>query len=132
MRDEANRLGISVDEVGRLLPQFPQYGGPVELGNGQCVRYGYPRAGSTSRQCWALLQRDSESGGTLPNGYALQHEWPLSHELTMALQRVAKEFDEEFFEFEGTSDRVYVYWKEWGGIEKVRKLHELMERLARL
>jgi hypothetical protein len=43
---------------------------------------------------------------------------------------VAEEYSDELFEFEGTASEVAVYWSEWGGAEKVRRLHYHLERLA--
>jgi hypothetical protein len=54
----------------------------------------------------------------------------LSLEHEKRLHEIAEEYDEEYFEFEGTAGEVAVYWLEWGGADKVRALHACLERLA--
>jgi hypothetical protein len=46
------------------------------------------------------------------------------------LKQLAENFSEEYFEFEGTSSEVAIYWEEWGGPEKARSLYQVLSRLA--
>jgi hypothetical protein len=79
---------------------------------------------------WSLLQRSKELGATLPNEYLLTQTGRLPATFEEELRKVAEEFAEELFEFEGTATDVAVYWEEWGGPTKVRALHEVLNRLA--
>ena len=79
---------------------------------------------------WELLQRTKALGAALPNNYLLKSSGPLSDALTRELTTIAQDFNEEYFEFEGTSSEVAAYWEEWGGPDRVRSLHEVLKRLA--
>ena len=77
-----------------------------------------------------LVQRTRLLGANLPNDFLLTTSGPLSAGLEEQLRKVADEFSEELFEFEGKEGDVAVYWTEWGGVDKVRRLHYHLERLA--
>jgi hypothetical protein len=129
-RKEAQRLGISVSETTRDLPHFSRYGNEITLKPGQCVRYAVSRQAQKPTPMWSLLQRSKELGATLPNEYLLTQTGRLPDAFEEGLRKVAEEFAEELFEFEGTATDVAVYWQEWGGPTKVRALHEVLSRLA--
>lgn len=130
VRGEAMRLGITVTEVERDTPHFSRDMKSMELKKGTCVRYSYPRQGPKPHTAWALLQRTKTLGATLPNDYLLNSSSPLPSGFMSELRAVAEEYSEEYFEFEGTSSEVAVYWEEWGGPEKAKSLHSLLTRLA--
>ena len=127
-RDEAARLGITVSNVERDLPEFTRGNLSCKLVRGLCVKYSLPRYGEGKRSIWSLLQRTERDGAQLPNGYLLQGE--VSENLRRALQNVAAEFSEEYYEFEGTATEVSVYWEEYGGAAQVRNIHKVLRRLA--
>ena len=129
-RKEAQRLGITVSEITRDLPHFSRYGNQITLKPGRCVRYAVSRQAQEPKPMWSLLQRSKELGATLPNEYLLTKTGRLSDDFEEQLRKVAEEFAEELFEFEGTATDVAVYWEEWGGPTKVRTLYEVLSRLA--
>lgn len=128
-REEANRLGITVSDVERDLPEFSHGNRSCELVRGTCARYSLPRHGG-ARNSWSLLQRTKNEGAQLPDDYLLQGE--VSDALRQALTKLATEFSEEYFEFEGTPTEVAVYWEEWGRAEQVKEIHRVLESLAGL
>lgn len=128
-REEAARLGMAVLEVTKDLPEFSRDGKTVTLRPDRCMRYSIPRRGRGG-PIWSLLQRTKVMGATFPNDYLLTTDKPLPATLEDQLQRIAEEYSEELFEFEGTASDVAVYWAEWGGPEKVRSLHAHLDRLA--
>jgi hypothetical protein len=128
-RKEATRLGLTVREVTRDLALFSEDGTRMIFRPYECVRYSMARRGRNGR-IWTLLQRTKPLGATLPNDYLLTASGPLPAGLEEQLRRVAEDYPEELFEFEGTPTEVAVYWSEWGGVEKVRRLHYHLERLA--
>ncbi len=130
-REEARRLGISVSEVEREIPQFSRDMASLNLLSETVVRYSVPRRGSTINS-WQLLQRLPSSGANMPNNYLLDSSGSLPDALLDELRRIAEEYDEEFFEFEGTSSDVAVFWEEWGGPEKARSIHAQLDRLSGL
>ena len=128
MREEAARLGITVGDVERDLPYFSRGTGSCQLVRGSCVRYSLPRHGGHA--AWSLLQRTERDGAQLPNDYLLQGEAPDA--LRQALTKLATEFSEEYFEFEGTTTDVAVYWEEWGGASRVQQIQQVLQSLAGL
>jgi hypothetical protein len=138
-RTEAERVGMSVEEVVREAPTFQRYSDVVEeMTPAECVRYAVPRLSGASGSTWRLLQRGNtefrslQRGETeLPNGYLLESDGPVSAALLDQLRKTAEEFDEEFWEFEGTREEVAVFWTEYGGVEMVQRLNTLLRQLAR-
>jgi hypothetical protein len=128
-RAEAGRLGITVREVTRELPEFAANGRLISVEPDKCVRYSVPRR-ARGGPTWSLLQRTVETGATYPNDYLLTKSAPLPAALEERLRKIAEAFPEELFEFEGTDEDVAVYWAEWGGPEKVRELHAHLQWLA--
>lgn len=129
-RDEAAKLGITVTDVERDLPEFSRGNRTCQLVRGSSARYSLPRQGEGTRSGWSLLQRTEHEGAQLPNGYLLQGE--VSDALREFLTRMATKFSEEYFEFEGTATDVAVYWEEWGGASEVRHMHRILKSLAEL
>jgi len=129
-REEAIRLGIAVSDVERDLPQFTRGNLSCQLVRGSCVRYSLPRHGEGERTAWSLLQRTEQDGAQLPNGYLVQGN--ASDDLREVLTKLATEFSEEYYEFEGTPTEVSVYWEEYGGNAGVQRVHEVLQSLARL
>jgi recombinational DNA repair ATPase RecF len=66
----------------------------------------------------------------LANGYLLQGE--VSDARREALTKLAAEFTEDYYEFEGTPTEVAVYWEESGGVSEARHMHEILQSLAGL
>lgn len=128
-REEAARLGITALEVTRDLPQFSLGNKTVTLEPDRCIRYSIPRR-ARGGPIWSLVQRTKEVGATFPNGYVLTTSAVLHSALEEQLRKIAEEYAEELFEFEGTANDVAVYWEEWGGPERVRSLHAHLDRLA--
>lgn len=129
-REEAARLGILIKEVERDCPIFSRDMESVKLEKRTVVRYSLPRTSSDRSATWELLQRTRKLGATLPNNYLLNSSAPISGQLMRELQNLAQAFDEEYFEFEGTSSEVAIYWEEWGGPEKVNSVHKVLKRLS--
>jgi hypothetical protein len=128
-RREALRLGIAVAEVTRDIPAFSGDGSKMIFEPYRCVRYSLPRRERKGRT-WTLVQRTRSLGANLPNDYLLTASGPLAAGLEEKLRKVAEDYATELFEFEGTATEVAVYWTEWGGADKVRRLHYHLERLA--
>lgn len=129
-RKEALRLGMTVSDVERNLPEFSRGNRSCRLVPGSSARYALPRHGEGARAVWSLLQRTQHEGAQLPNGYLL--EGNVSDPLREALTKLAAEFSEDYFEFEGTTTDVAVYWEEWGGASQVRHMHQVLQGLAGL
>ena len=129
-REEAQRLGISVADTQRDLPQFSHDMKSVELYTGNCVSYSIPRRGGQTS--WQLLQRTKALGATMPNDYLLQSSGALPDALTSALRSIAEQYSEEYFEFEGNPTTVSVFWEEWGGPKQAQDLHARLVKLASL
>jgi hypothetical protein len=128
-RREAERLGIRVLELEREIPLFSQDGTRMIFAPYRCVRYSLARRERTG-PTWTLVQRTRPLGANLPNDFLLTASAPLRAGLEEQLRKVAEEYSEGLFEFEGTASEIAVYWTEWGGLEKVRRLHYHLERLA--
>jgi hypothetical protein len=128
-RREAGRLGLHALELDREIPLFSRDGARMIFAPYRCVRYSLPRR-DRSGPTWTLVQRTRLLGANLPNDFLLTASGPLRAGLEEQLRKVASECSEELFEFEGQSSEVAVYWTEWGGVEKVRRLHYHLERLA--
>jgi hypothetical protein len=129
-RREAARLGISVRELTRDIPLFSRDGERMIFSPYPCVRYSLARRGRKDLT-WSLVQRTKPLGANLPNDYLLTASGALPAGLEEQLRKVAADYSDELFEFEATASDVAVYWSEWGGAEKVRRLHYHLERLAR-
>jgi len=129
-RREAIRLGISVSDAERDLPQFGRGNQSCKLMRGSCRKYSVPRYGEGVRTPWSLLQRTKREGAQLPNDYLLQGE--VSDNLRQLLTKLAAEFSEEYYEFEGTTTDVSVYWEEYGGVAGVQRVYDVLQRLAGL
>lgn len=128
-RREALRLGIRVTEVSREIALFSKDGTRMIFTPYRCVRYALPRRGRGGRT-WKLLQRTRALGATLPNDFLLEASGALPAGLAEQLRRAAEDYPDELFEFEASALEVAVYWSEWGGAEKVRRLYYHLERLA--
>jgi hypothetical protein len=128
-RREAARLGITAVELTREIPLFSRDGERMIFSPYACVRYSLPRRGKKDLT-WSLVQRTKPLGANLPNDYLLEASGPLPAGLEEQLRKVAGDYADELFEFEATPGEIVVYWSEWGGAEKVRRLHYHLERLA--
>jgi hypothetical protein len=128
-RREAERLGLHALELEREIPLFSRDGARMIFAPYQCVRYSLPRRDRRG-PAWTLVQRTKLLGANLPNDFLLTASGPLRAGLEEQLRKVAEEFSQELFEFEGTASEIAVYWTEWGGPENVRRLHYHLERLA--
>jgi len=129
-REKAVRLGIAVSDVERDLPQFTRNNRSCKLVRGSCVKYSLPRHGGGVRSAWSLLQRTKRDGAQLQNGYLLQGD--VSDGLRQVLTKLATEFSEEYYEFEGTTTDVAVFWEEYGGADQVQRIHQVLQSLAGL
>ena len=127
-RDQAVRLGIFVSDVERDLPHFTWDAQSCQLVRGSCARYSLPRHSEGARSAWSLLQRTKREGAQLPNDYLLRED--VSEGLRKILTKLATEYSEEYYEFEGTPTDVSVYWAEYGGADQVQRLHEVLQSLA--
>ena len=107
-REEAARLGITVREVSKELPEFSAGGNSVTLETDRCMRYSIPRRAAEG-PIWSLLQRTKALGATFPNDFLLTTDKPLPRPLEEELRRIADEYSEELFEFEGTAADVAVH-----------------------
>jgi hypothetical protein len=128
-RREAERLGIHALELERDIPLFSQDGTRMIFAPYRCVRYSLPRR-ERNGPTWMLVQRTKPLGANLPNDFLLTPSGPLKAGLEEQLRRAAEEYSRDYFEFEGTPGEVAVYWTEWGGPQKVRRLYYYLERLA--
>jgi hypothetical protein len=128
-RREAARLGITVLELTRDIPLFSSDGERMIFSPYRCVRYSLARRGKKDLT-WSLVQRTKALGANLPNDYLLTTSGALPAGLEEQLRKVAGDYSDELFEFEAAASDVAVYWSEWGGAEKVRRLHYHLERLA--
>jgi len=135
-RDEAIKLGITVEEVNRSVPQFQtimrsfRFVESFRLVETSVVKYSIARRGS--KNSWMLLQRLQSHGANMPNDYLLESTGVLPKALRQAITEIAETYDEEFFEFSSDDSEVAVYWEEWGGRKKAVELHVLLSKLASL
>src|SRR5215469_18957188 len=103
-REEAARLGLTVDDVIRDLPEFEMYSGElVSVRPHDCVRYSIKRR-AKGGPTWSLVQRTLKTGANYPNQYLLTSSAPLPGALEEQIRKVAQAFPDELFEFEATSD----------------------------
>jgi hypothetical protein len=128
-RREAERLGVRTLELERDIPLFSRDGERMIFAPYRCVRYSVARR-DKSGPTWTLVQRTRALGANMPNDFLLSSSVPLKGGLQEYLLKVAEHCSDELFEFEGTATEVALYWTEWGGSEKVRRLHYYLERLA--
>lgn len=123
--------GLSVTEVERDIPIFGRGNRTVRLERGRCARYAMDRSSSRSSLNWQFLQRTEHEGAQFPNGFLLvKNEEDVPPDLQRELGNIAREFDEEYFEFEGAPKQVCVYWEEWGGSKQVRRLYDHLQAIA--
>jgi hypothetical protein len=128
-RREAERLGMTALELTRDIPLFSRDGARMIFAPFACVRYSLPRR-QRRGLTWTLVQRTKLLGATLPNDYLLEASGALPAGLAEQLRKVAQDHADELFKFEATPTEVAVYWSEWGGADKVRRLYYHLERLA--
>jgi hypothetical protein len=128
-RREAERLGIRALELERDIPLFSRDGKRMIFAPHPCVRYSLPRREKRG-PTWTLVQRTKPLGANLPNDFMLTASAPMRGGLEEQLRKLAQECSEDLFELEATATEVVLYWTEWGGPEKVRRLHYHLERLA--
>lgn len=136
LRVEAQSRGISITQVVRECPFFSRLAvNPTleKLERQSCNRYSIPRStDSGGSLTWTLLQRTEKEGAQFPNGYLLTTSGAVTEELRRAVDEVAREYDEEFFEFEATSSEVAVYWEEWGGVQQLDRIQATLEKLSKV
>ena len=120
---------MTVSEIERDVPVFSRDMKTLVLKQGTVARYSIPRP-SSSVNNRELLQRLPSHGANMPDSYSLGSSGVLPNALSIELRKISEEYDGEYFEFEGTSLDVAVYWEEWGGAEKIASLHSQLKRLA--
>ena len=130
-REAALVRGFAVTEItGRDLPIITGNDQLDSLTPGNCIRYALPRT-NRGGPCWSMLQRDKKRGAQLANGYLVTGD-DTSGRILDALRPVAEEYAEEYFEFEGTSSEVAVYWEESGGAADVERIYRTLSELQGL
>ena len=122
MREEAVKLGLVVSTVQRELPILSRSGKFESLTTGECTRYALPRSSGTP---WKLLQRDEKHGAQLSNGYLLEAQ-NITPQFLKQFNLTAENFPEEYFEFEGITGEVAVFWMEWGGKAQVERIYKTL------
>lgn len=130
-REEALRLGMTVEEVERDIPYFESRKGPVKLKLGRCMKYSLKRASMEQAVTWSFLQRSEKEGAQFPNNwlFASPASAP-SPPLRRVLDQIAKEWREEYLEFEGNEKEVSAFWEEWGGAEVANKIYQYLLQLS--
>ena len=129
-REAALLQGIRVEDVERDLPMFSRSGDFLRIERSQCVKYSVRRRLGAQPQHWLFLQRSPEEGAQYANGWLFQASEPPPPTLQQGLEAIAKEWDEELLELEGTDTEVAAFWEEWGGAEQVAVIRRYLASLA--
>lgn len=118
-RELAERRGVSVTTVERLVPIFARGGQCQGLEPHQCVRYSVTRRATAPPAAWAFVQRGAGSDARFPHGWRFEGpEAALTAPLRRLLGTIAADWREELLEFEATPDGwLHAYWEEWGGAQ---------------
>jgi hypothetical protein len=130
-RREAEQLGLVVGEVKRDIPFGTGFGQRYRLEARTCARYCLSH-GVTGAPSWSLLMRpDSDTVPPFPPGWQLVvPNGSLSEQLQQELISVAKSWQEEFLELEGSGESVCAFWEEWGGVTQARRIYDYLQRLS--
>ncbi len=130
-RQEAIRLGISIEEVERDLPFFHRNGALDRIERGQCVKDTVKRKRGALPLTWSFVQRDRKNGAQYPNGWMfVSADGSPPATLEGVLNKIATDWDEELLEFEATESEVSAFWEEWGGIKEVNRIFNFLQELA--
>jgi len=118
---------MDVREVSREIPLYYRDGTFHKVKSSTCIKYALPRVGTVT---WKMLQRDAPLNSEY-YGYTLIANPPIDEELSPVLRSIAKQYSEEYFEFEAIKNEVSVYWEEWGGDQKVNEVFQTLKEMAR-
>lgn len=130
MRRETGNLGIEVSEVSRALPVAAIGGRSYRLVDGKCARYRLPNHAPGAPR-FELLQRAGTTDGQLAPGWQLVvHRGEVSATLRAELERITKEWTEDFLELEGDDQGISAYWNEGRGQTAVWQVHGYLKALA--
>lgn len=129
-RRETANLGIEVSEVSRALPVVAIGGRSYRLVDGKCARYRLPHHAPGAPR-FELLQRAGTSEGALAPGWQLVvHRGEVSGALRAELERISKEWTEDYLEFEGDDQGIAAYWNEGRGQTAVWQVHGYLKSIA--
>jgi hypothetical protein len=139
-REEAIKLGMTVEEVREGAPTFSQTAEPIKpAGNQSIYRYSLKRSGASPSH-WSILPRLLLGGAVYPESWLLYEGvryppeiWFLvikdgnpSEGLTNFVKQLAGAWTEEYLEFDGTPTEVRAYWHEWGGAGQAKIIYDYL------
>jgi hypothetical protein len=130
MRREQGNLGLEVSEVSRALPVAAIGGRSYRLVDGKCTRYRLPHHAPGAPR-FELLQRAGTSDGELAPGWQLVvHRGEIPAALRAELERITKEWTEDYLELEGDDQGVMAFWNEGRGQTAVWQVHGYLKSIA--
>jgi hypothetical protein len=124
----AVEFGFTVKKVERDLPYFKGYrASKAEIRRGECIQYELRKPAKYGD--WSLLQRGPQDGAQLDGFLLTAQENKNFSFLLEQLTPVAKQFSDEFFEFERKGDFLHVFWDQWGGRKMVAEIYQALNLL---
>jgi len=104
----------------------------VAIEPGSCVRYWVTRSPGRQPAEWAFLQRTAKEGAQYANGWLfVSATGTPPAALHHVLERISREWDGEFVEFEASATEVSGFWEEWGGHQMATQLANYLRELAK-
>jgi hypothetical protein len=139
-RRETENLGLEVSEVSRALPVAAIGGRSYRLVDGKCARYRLPNHAPGAPR-FELLQRagtgadasadaDARVGTLAPGWQLVVHQGEVGPALRAELERITKEWTEDFLELEGDDQGISAFWNEGRGQTAVWQVHGYLKAIA--
>ncbi len=130
-REAAIALGLGVTDVERDAPIFNSMNKLERLERDSCPRYSLPVESAPATR-WAFLQRDELAGAPYPNGWTWQSPSGATPPAAVhtVLSAIAKEWQEEYLEFECDGAAVHAFWSEWGGADGAQQIATYLRRIV--
>ena len=127
-RAHALSKGLIVREAA--IPYWDSYWAKKARGSSsKCTEYSLNHAFPKTTH-WAFLQREEKSGNEFPNGWCLVVEkGQIPARLKVTLHKIAKEWTEEYLEFESTPVKISAFCLS-GGVGLVDKLFLYLKELS--
>ena len=138
MRRETGNLGLEVSEVSRALPVAAIGGRSYRLVDGKCARYRLPNHAPGAPRFELLQRAGTDAGATAgatadqlaPGWQLVVHRGEVGGALRAELERITKEWTEEYLELEGDDQGISAYWNEGRGQTAVWQVHGYLKAIA--
>jgi hypothetical protein len=141
-RESAASLKITVEDVHEGAPTFSSTHDAMTFNDEEPpVRYSLKRPEQTGTH-WSFLQRVDDGNTSYPttwqliegvrepeNWYLVVETGAISYVLKEALSKIAKEWTEQYLEFEGCPAEVHAYWYEGGGVKAANQIHSYLQMI---